>query len=111
MCEGLGAERKGAVGAGKLLAVQPHLAKDTNVWTTLGWAPEGASGTGLCRAATGYCSSKTGFIKKETGRWNHRQVVAGEHSRSVKGSILAKDELQNRVPAELLTEVLATLRG
>ena len=34
-------------------------AKATNVWTTVGWTPKGASGTGLCRAETGYCSSKT----------------------------------------------------
>ena len=47
-------------------------AKDTNVWTTVGWTPEGASGTGMCKAATGYCSSKAGSIKKEAGRWNHR---------------------------------------
>ena len=38
-------------------------AKDTNVWTIVGWTPKGASGTGLCRAATGYCSSKTGFLR------------------------------------------------
>ena len=59
-------------------------AKDTNVWTTVGWTPKGGSGTGKCRAVTGYCSSKTGFIKKakETGRWNHYNVIAGDHSRS-----------------------------
>ena len=44
--------------------------------------PKGSSGTGLCKAETGYCSSKTGFIKKETGRWNHYNVIAGDHSSS-----------------------------
>ena len=76
----------------------------------MGWTPNGASGTGKCRAETGYCSSKKGFIKEETGRWNHRKVIAGDHSRSVKGSVLVKDELQNRVPTKLLTEIIATLR-
>ena len=56
-------------------------------------------------------SSKTGFIKEDTGRWNHYNVIAGEHSRSVKGSVLVKDELQNRVPAKLLTEILLALKG
>ena len=86
-------------------------AKATNVWTTVGWEPKGSSGTGLCRAETGYCSSKTGFIKEDTGRWNHYNVIAGEHSRSIKGSVLVKDELQNRVPAKLLTEILVALKG
>ena len=84
-------------------------AKETNVWTTVGWTPKGASGTGLCRAATGYCSSKTGFIKESTGRWNHYNVIAGDHSRSIKGSVLVKDELQNRVPSKLLSEILSVL--
>ena len=85
-------------------------AKDTNVWATVGWTPRGASGTGLCRSATGYCSSRTGSTKGETGRWNHRYVIAGDHSRSVKGSVLVKDELQNRVPSRLLSEILSVLR-
>ena len=44
-------------------------------------------------------------------RWNHYNVIARDHSRSVKGSILVKDELQNRVPSRLLAEILAALRG
>ena len=71
---------------------------------------KGAVGTGLCKAATGYCSSKTGFIKEEIGRWNHYNVIAGDHSRPVKGSVLVRDELQNRVSARLMTEILAALR-
>ena len=61
----------------------------------MGWTPnsKGASGTGLCRATTGYCRSKTGFLRENTGRWNHHNVIAGDHSRSVKGSVLVKDEL------------------
>ena len=85
--------------------------KDTNVWTIVGWTPKGTSGTGKCRAATGYCSNKTGFIMKATGRWNHYNVIAGDHSRSAKGTALAKEELQNRVPSRLSTEILAALRG
>ena len=86
-------------------------AKDTNVWTIVGWTPKGASGTWMCRAATGYCSSKTGFLREDTGRWNHHNVFAGDHTRSVKGSVLVKDELQNKVPAKLLTEILTALSG
>ena len=70
-------------------------AKDTNVWTTVGWTPKGGSETGPCRAKTGYCSSRTGFIREETGRWNHRNVIARDHNRSVKGSAFVKDVLQN----------------
>ena len=40
----------------------------TNVWTTVGWRPNGASGTGLCMAEMGYRNSKIGFIREETGR-------------------------------------------
>ena len=39
-----------------------------------------------------------------------QEITAGDHSRSVKGSVLVKDELQNRVPAKLLTEILAALK-
>ena len=85
-------------------------AKETNVRTIVGLTPKGASGTGLCRAATGYCSSKTGFIKESTGRWNHYNVIAADHSRSITGSVLVKDELQNRVPSKLLSEILSVLR-
>ena len=38
-------------------------------------------------------------------------MIAGDHSRSVKGSVLVKDELQNRVPTKLLTETLVALKG
>jgi hypothetical protein len=86
-------------------------AKDTNVWTTVGWTSKGASGTGLCRAATGYCSSKAGSLMEDTGRWNHHNVIAGDYTRSVKGSTLIKDELQNRVPSRLMAEILAALRS
>ena len=86
-------------------------AKTTNVWTIVGWTPEGGSGTGLCRAATGYCSSKTGSLREDTGRCNNHNVIARDHTRSVKGSVLVKDELQNKVPSRLLTEILAALRN
>ena len=76
----------------------------------MAWTPKGTSGTGLFRAETGYSSSKTGFVREETGKWYHCNVIAGDHSRSVKGSVLVKDELQNRVPTKLLTEILTALR-
>ena len=86
-------------------------AKDTKVQTTVGWTPKGGSGTRLCRAATGYCSSKAGSLMEDTGRWNHHNEIAGDYTRSVKGSALIKDELQNRVPSRLLAEILAALRS
>ena len=83
-------------------------AKDTNVWTTVAaWEPKGMSGTGLCGAATGYCRGNkkpTGEDNPETGRWNHLNVIGGPAWKAVKGS--SKDEMQNRVPALLLLEIL-----
>ena len=85
--------------------------KDTNVWTTVAtWKPRGLSGTGRCRAATGYCSKnkkKTGEINAKTGRWNHDYVVGGLAAKAFKGP--AKDEMQNRVPANLLKELLQAM--
>jgi hypothetical protein len=90
---------------------QHIFAKDTNVWTTVAaWEPRGLSGTGLCRAATGYCSrnkKKTGEINARTGRWNHDYIVGGLASKAFKGP--AKDEMQNRVPANLLKELLQAM--
>ena len=90
---------------------QHIFAKDTNVWTTVAaWKPRGLSGTGLCRAATGYCSKnkkKTGEINAKTGRWNHDYIVGGLASKAFKGP--AKDEMQNRVPANLLKELLQAM--
>ena len=87
---------------------QHIFAKDTNVWTTVAaWEPMGLSGNGRCRAATGYCSKnkvKTGGISTKTGRWNHDFVVGGLAAKAFKGP--AKDEMQNRVPANLLKELL-----
>ena len=93
-------------------------AKDTNVWTTVAaWRPKGASGTGVCRAATGYCRGvfyrskgrrkPTGEDNPDTGRWNHLNVIGGPAWNAVKGS--SKDELQNRVPALLLLEILQAM--
>ena len=68
------------------------------------------SGTGLCRAATGYCSKnkkKTGEINARTTRWNHDCIVGGLAPKAVKGP--AKDEMQNRVPANLLKELLQAM--
>jgi hypothetical protein len=95
-------------------------AKDTNVWTTVvDWRPKGVSGTGLCRAATGYCRGvfyhskghrrPTGEDNPDTGRWNHINVIGGPAWKAVKGS--SKDELQTRVPALLLHEILQALPG
>ena len=81
--------------------------KNTCVWSTVRWTPRDRSGSGLCREATGYCGDKLGFVHPVTGRWRHRNVIAGDHTRSVKGK--DKDELQNRVPAALLAEVLQAL--
>ena len=81
--------------------------KNTCVWSTIRWAPKGRSGNGLCREATGYCGDKLGYIHPESGRWRHRYVIGGDHTRSVKGK--DKDELQNRVPAALLAELLQAL--
>ena len=70
----------------------------------------GLSGTGLCRAATGYCSKnkkKTGEINAKIGRWNHDYIVGGLASKALKGP--AKDEMQNRVPANLLKELLQAM--
>ena len=87
-------------------------AKDTNVWTTVSaWTPKGLSGNGLCRAATDYCRKNkrppTGKVSEETGNWNHIWVIGGAASKAVKGP--TKDELQNRVPALLLKEILQAL--
>ena len=87
-------------------------AKDTNVWTTVStWTPKGLSGNGLCRAATDYCRKNkrppTGKVSEETGCWNHIWVIGGAASKAVKGP--TKDELQNRVPALLLKEILQAL--
>ena len=89
-------------------------AKDTNVWTTVSaWTPKGLSGNGLCRAATDYCRKNkrppTGKVDEETGNWNHIWVIGGAASKAVKGP--TKDELQNRVPALLLHEILQALPG
>ena len=70
----------------------------------------GLSGDGLCRAATGYCSRnmrKTGEISTKTGRWNHDYVVGGLAAKVSKGP--TKDEMQNRVPANLLKELLQAM--
>ena len=86
-------------------------AKDTNVWTTVNaWVPKGLSGDGLCRAATGRCAKnrkKTGELNPTTGRWNHKWIIGGPVSKAVKGP--TKDELQNRVPAMLLQELLQAM--
>ena len=84
--------------------------KETNVWTTVGWTPVGRSGTGLCRAATGYCTEEQGYVNEDTGYWRHRYVIAGDYSRSVKGPTVLQEEMKNRVPAELLSEILVALR-
>jgi len=87
-------------------------AKDTNVWTTVvAWEPKRVGGTGLCRAATGYCRGNrepSGEVNLETGRWNHLKVIGGPAWKAVQGS--SKDEMQNRVPAQLLLEILLALR-
>ena len=70
----------------------------------------GLSGSGLCRAATGYCSRnkrRTRGISTKTGRWNHDYVVGGLAAKAFKGP--AKDEMQNRMPASLLKEVLQAM--
>lgn len=105
-----GAARECAVGTGKLLPVQPHLREGDQCLDDCGLDPKGGSGTGLCRAVTVYCNSKTGFNKEETCRWNHYYVIAGDHNRSVKVSVVVKDELQNKVPTKFLVEIIATLR-
>ena len=95
-----------------------RFAKDTNVWTTVaGWSPKGASGTGMCRAATDYCRGlcyhdkgcrkPIGEVNPDTGRWNHINVIGGPAWKAAKGS--SKDELQNRVPALLLLEILQAM--
>ena len=73
------------------------------------WEPTGLSVNGRCRAATGYCSRnkvKTG-ISTKTGRWNLDFVVGGLAAKAFKGP--AKDEMQNRVPANLLKELLQAM--
>ena len=88
-------------------------AKDTNVWTTVAsWEPKGMSGyrIGLCRAETGYCRGNkkpTGEVNSKTGRWNHLKVMGGAACKAIKGS--SKDEMQNRVPALLLLEILQAM--
>ena len=104
--------RQAVLQESQLLPVSAHFAKeDTNVWTTVAaWEPMGLSGNGLCRAATGYCSRnkrKTGEISAKTGRWNHDFVVGGLAAKAFKGP--AKDEMQNRVPANLLKELLQAM--
>ena len=86
-------------------------AKDTNVWTTVAaWTPKGMSGIGLCRAASDYCrrgKKATGEDNTNTGRWNHINVIGGPTWKAVEGS--SKDEMQNRVPAMLLLEILRAM--
>ena len=68
------------------------------------------SGTGLCRAATGYCRGNkkpTGEVNLKTGRWNHLNVIGSAAWEAIKGS--SKGEMQNRVPALLLLEILQAL--
>ena len=76
-----------------------------------------AGGTGMCRAATGYCRGlcyhskgcrkPIGEDNPDTGRWNHINVIGGPAWKAAKGS--SKDELQNRVPALLLLEILQAM--
>ena len=74
------------------------------------WESKGLSGNGLCSAATGCCiknKNKTGEVNSKTGRWNHKWVIGGPTAKAVKGP--TKDELQNRVPAMLLAELLQAM--
>ena len=48
-------------------------------------------------------------INAKTGRRNHDYVVGGLAAKAFKGP--AKDEVQNRVPANLLKELLITLQA